>query len=50
MHFDKKDIELYLHGVWDAIDAGKYQFKIEQRMPITPLVGVKELTLLNNEK
>ena len=25
MHFDKKDIELYLHGVWDAIDAGKYQ-------------------------
>ena len=31
-------------------DAGKYQFKIEQRMPITPLVGVKELTLLNNDK
>lgn len=30
------------------IDPGKYQFKIEQRMPITPLVGVKELTLLNN--
>lgn len=25
MHFDKKDIEEYLQGVWDAIDAGKYQ-------------------------
>ena len=30
------------------IDPGKYQFKIEQRMPITPLVGVKELALVNN--
>ena len=25
MHFDKKDIEEYLLGVWDAIDAGHYQ-------------------------
>ena len=25
MHFDKKDIEIYLQGVWDAIDVGKYQ-------------------------
>ena len=25
MHFEKKDIEIYLQGVWDAIDAGKYQ-------------------------
>ena len=30
------------------VDPGKYQFKIEQRMPITPLVGVKELELVNN--
>ncbi len=30
-------------------DPGKYQFKIEQRMPITPIVGVKEIALLNNE-
>ena len=30
------------------VDPGKYQFKIEQRMPITPLVGVKELALINN--
>ena len=30
------------------VDPGKYQFKIEQRMPITPLVGVKELALVNN--
>lgn len=28
-------------------DPGKYQFVIEQRMPITPIVGVKELTLIN---
>lgn len=25
MHFEKKDIEEYLWGVWTAIDAGKYQ-------------------------
>lgn len=25
MHFDKKDIEIYLQGVWAAIDDGKYQ-------------------------
>ena len=30
-------------------DPGKYRFQIEYRMPITPLVGVKELTLLNNK-
>jgi len=30
-------------------DPGKYQFVIEQRMPITPIVGVKELTLINNK-
>lgn len=29
-------------------DAGTYRFQIEYRMPITPLVGVKELTLINN--
>ena len=29
-------------------DPGTYRFQIEQKMPITPLVGVKELTLLNN--
>lgn len=25
MHYEKKDIEEYLQGVWEAIDAGKYQ-------------------------
>ena len=25
MHLKKKDIELYLQDVWNAIDAGKYQ-------------------------
>lgn len=29
-------------------DAGTYTFQIENRMPITPLVGIKELTLLRN--
>ena len=29
-------------------DKGTYRFHIEQKMPITPLVGVKELKLLNN--
>ena len=28
-------------------EVGTYLFQIENRMPITPLVGVKELTLLN---
>lgn len=28
-------------------DPGVYHFQIEQKMPITPLVGVKEMTLLN---
>lgn len=30
-------------------DPGTYQFQIEQKMPKTPLVGVRELTLLNNK-
>ena len=30
------------------VDPGKYQFRLEQKMPITPIVGVKELTLINN--
>ena len=29
-------------------DPGTYRFQIEYRMPITPLVGIKELTLINN--
>ena len=29
-------------------EVGTYLFQIENRMPITPLVGVKELTLLNH--
>ena len=29
-------------------ETGTYTFQIENRMPITPLVGVKELTLLNH--
>lgn len=29
-------------------EPGKYQFRLEQKMPITPVVGVKALTLINN--
>lgn len=29
-------------------DKGIYRFHIEQKMPITPIVGVKELVLINN--
>lgn len=29
-------------------DPGKYKFRMEQKMPITPVIGVKEMTLLNN--
>lgn len=29
-------------------DKGTYRFHIEQKMPITPIVGVKELTIINN--
>ena len=29
-------------------DTGTYRFQLEQKMPITPVVGVKELTLINN--
>ena len=29
-------------------DPGTYCFQLEQKMPITPIVGVKELVLLNN--
>lgn len=32
------------------IDPGKYRFLLEQRMPITPLMGVKEVTLVNEAK
>jgi gliding motility-associated lipoprotein GldH len=30
-------------------DPGTYRFQIEYRMPITPLVGIKELTLTDNK-
>lgn len=32
------------------VEPGTYSFQIENQMPITPLVGVKELTLTNNLK
>lgn len=29
-------------------DPGKYQFRLEQKMPITPVVGVQAVTLIND--
>ena len=29
-------------------EPGKYKFRMEQKMPITPVIGVKELVLINN--
>ncbi len=40
--------ELPINKALQITEAGKYSFKIEQKMPKTPLVGVKELTLFNN--
>jgi len=40
--------ELSINKALQISEAGKYTFKIEQKMPKTPLVGVKELTLYNN--
>ena len=31
-------------------DAGKYRFQLDSRMPITPLMGVQKLELINNGK
>jgi gliding motility-associated lipoprotein GldH len=49
---EKKDncytFNLPLNKSLTISDPGKYQFTIEQRMPITPVVGVKELVLINN--
>jgi len=41
--------ELPINKALQLTEAGTYQFQIEQKMPVTPLVGVKELTLYNNK-
>ncbi|MEI3193068.1 MAG: hypothetical protein V8S22_03390 [Lachnospiraceae bacterium] len=47
MHFDKKDIEIYLQGVWAAIDAEKYQFapRHKNRELLTDYVISEEMEL-----
>ena len=47
MHFDKKDIEIYLQGVWAAIDAEKYQFapRHKNRELLTDYVISEEIEL-----
>ena len=49
---EKKDdcytFDLPINKQLQFTDTGKYQFKIEQKMPKTPLVGVKKITLINN--
>lgn len=48
----KKDgcytFSLPINKALQIIDPGTYCFQIENRMPITPLVGVKQLTIVNN--
>jgi hypothetical protein len=41
--------ELPINKALQLTEAGTYQFQIEQKMPVTPLVGVKEMTLYNNK-
>lgn len=42
--------ELPINKALQLTEAGKYRFQIEQTMPVTPLVGVTELTLFENKK
>lgn len=41
--------ELPINKELQLTEKGKYRFQIENRMPITPLMGVKELSLVNNK-
>ena len=41
--------ELPINKSLQLNEAGKYRFQIEQTMPVTPLVGVLELTLFDNQ-
>ena len=43
-----RDYELPINQELTISEPGKYRFQIEYRMPKTPLVGVKELVLINN--
>lgn len=40
--------ELPINKALQITEAGTYCLQVENRMPKTPLVGVKELTILNN--
>ena len=40
--------ELPINSALTLTDPGKYTFQIESRMPITPVEGIRNLTLLNN--
>lgn len=42
--------ELPINKALQLTEADTYKFQIEQTMPVTPLVGVKELTLFDNNK
>ena len=49
---EKKDgcytFSLPINQALQITDVGSYCFQIEYRMPITPIVGVKQLSLVNN--
>jgi hypothetical protein len=41
--------ELPINKALQLTESGTYRFQIEQTMPVTPIVGVKELTLFDNK-
>lgn len=42
--------ELPINKALQLTESGTYRFQIEQTMPVTPLIGVTELTLFDNNK
>lgn len=42
--------DMPINNALQITEAGTYYFQIENRMAKTPLMGVKELTLINNNK
>lgn len=43
------NFNLPINQALQFVDGGTYCFQIEYRMPITPIVGVKQLALVNND-
>lgn len=41
---------LPINNCLSLTDAGKYRFQIDSRMPITPVMGIQKMELVNNVK